>query len=169
MSRHLTWLALIALAGCNNAGTTPAANGESSTAETTPDTARPIGRMQMRPGEWEMTTEMLDMNIPGMPAGAMLKQMKNTTNFKTCMKDDKPDANFFQGTRNSNCTYKDFSMAGGHVKGTATCDNAGQTMTMTMDGRYGAESYDMTMALKSEQMSMKMHTAGRRIGDCSAS
>lgn len=166
MRHRLTLIALVALAGCDKTENTPAAG--SADASATATQAVKETRAQMRPGEWEMTTEMLEMNIPGMPVGAMPAQMKNTSTFKTCMKNDKPDASFFQGNKNGNCTYKDFSMEGGHVKGTATCDNEGQKMTMTMDGQYGAESYDMTMAMKSEQMSMKMHTAGHRTGDCPA-
>lgn len=167
MRHRLTLIVLITLAGCNKAENTPATGSADETTAAT-QAAKESPRAQMQPGEWEMATEMLEMNIPGMPAGAMPAQMKNGSTFKTCMKNDKPDASFFQGNKNSNCTYKDFSMEGGHVKGTATCDNEGQTMTMTMDGQYGAESYDMTMAMKSEQMSMKMHTSGKRIGDCPA-
>lgn len=174
MDRRLILLACVTLVACNKAespapGGNAAEANSAAAADTAPTAAAaPTAEAQMRPGEWEMTTELLDMNMPGVPAGAMPKQMSNTS-FKTCMKQQKPDASFFQGNKNSHCTYSDFSMSGGRVRGTATCDNGGQTMTMTMDGRYASESYDMTMAMKSEQMSMKMHTAGKRVGDCPAS
>lgn len=169
MIRRLTLIALVILAGCNKAES-PAASGGGGEAKASPDAkvAAAAASPQLSPGEWEMTTEMLDMNIPGMPKGALPPQLTKQNSFKSCMKQQKPDASFFQGKGNSNCTYSDFSMDGGRIKGAATCDTPSGKMTMTMDGEYHPDRYDLTMAMKGGEMSMKMHTVGRRIGECSA-
>lgn len=145
------------------------ADANQAATEAEGESAPQAASVTLSPGEWELTSEMLEMNIPGMPAGAMPKEAMQKTSVKTCLtpeQTEKPDAGFFSGQRNPNCTYDGFEMTGGTVSGTISCKADGGTQKMTIAGTYESENYDMRMEMQSERMSMKMHTSGKRVGDC---
>lgn len=159
---------LFLLAACSGGGEEKAAAGNESAAKGG-EAAPPAGSVTLSPGEWELTSETLELNIPGMPAGAMPKEAMQKTSIKTCLtpeQTEKPDAGFFSGQRNPNCTYDGFEMTGGTVNGTISCKAEGGTQQMAIAGKYEPESYEMRMEMKSAQMNMKMHTTGKRVGDC---
>lgn len=164
----LPWASLLLLAACSGGEGEKAADGNEPAAK---DEAAPpqAASVSLSPGEWELTSETMELNIPGMPAGAMPKEAMQKTSVKTCLTPDqtgKPDASFFSGQRNPNCTYEGFEMTGGTVNGTISCKAEGGAQKIAIAGKYEPESYDMRMDMQSERMSMKMHTTGKRIGDC---
>ena len=70
-------------------------------------------------------------------------------------------------------TASEIPWAGGTIKGTTTCTPPGGGKTvMTMDGRYGPQSIDMTMKSQTDiagkAMTMEMRVSGKRVGECSA-
>jgi hypothetical protein len=81
---------------------------------------------------------------------------------------------FFTGnTDDKSCTYERFEMSGGKVSAVMHCAQPGQgKVSMTMNGRYAPQSYDMTMTSNAEgngrtgKMSMKMSVAAKRVGAC---
>ena len=132
----------------------------------------------LQPGEWEMKTEVVNVAAEGLPAGMMDSMKANAgSTAKTCMtpEDAKgPKGDLFSGDKSGNCKSESFSWSGGRIQGKTTCAGqgvAGKTV-MTMDGKYSAQTIDMTMKsetdLGGKPMTMEMRITGRRVGECPA-
>ncbi len=133
----------------------------------------------VEPGRWEGKLTMHELDIPGLPAQAreqMKTQMAQDRPFISCLTDEdvKSKKAFFTGnTDDKSCTYERFEMSGGNVSAVMHCAQPGQgKVSMTMNGRYAPQSYDMTMTSNAEgngptgKMSMKMSVAAKRVGAC---
>jgi hypothetical protein len=164
-------VALAALAACSSE---PGEKRRDMTAE---EVADELSGMKIQPGQWEATNEIVSANAPGMPAGVLDQMVGQKTTVQNCVTPEqaaKPSANFLAAQENSNCTYQDWAMKGGRMTGTMTCEGGEMPgkMVMTMDGRYGATSYDMSMNMETTglpdnmSMTIKARTSGRRVGDC---
>lgn len=136
----------------------------------------PSAGVQLQPGEWEMTQHTLDISAPGMPAGAADMMKPGPVSVKTCITPEqaqKPGAELFSGETDSSCKQEGFKAAGGEVSGTVTCsgDGGGKTV-MKMDGDFSPTQFDIHMEMVVEaqgtQMTTKMRSTGKRIGDCPA-
>ena len=86
---------------------------------------------------------------------------------------DKPDAGFFSGEKNDDCTYDEFDRSGGKLKLRMTCDTdeSGGSAKIAMDGKFGRDSFTMTMSnvisgSENGDVTMKGTISGKRIGDC---
>ena len=185
----LSGVALLALSACGKGEDKAAGTGASGTSQTAEEVASEMKKVSLQPGQWETTSEIVDVtmeNAPqGMPAG-MLESMKgHKTTFKHCLtpeQAEKPDADFMSGQKDSKCTYSGFSMSGGAVKGTVSCPSGegGGTATISMEGIYTPASYTMNMTMDGAgmggggrmpggmSMHMKMKTTGKRTGECPA-
>jgi len=132
----------------------------------------------IRPGQWQSTMTIEEMDMPGMPPEAqdqmkkMFAQSRTTENCVTPEEAQKPNPKMFAG--NDQCRYDHFTMGGGKIDAEMHCNQQGTTQTMTMAGTYGPESYAMQMTSKTEggpagePMSMKMKVEAKRIGECMA-
>ncbi|MCL6728759.1 DUF3617 domain-containing protein [Sphingomonas hankyongi] len=132
----------------------------------------------VRPGLWESKVTLEEMSMPGMPkevaakmAGATGKAEVN----RSCLTPDeakRPKEGFFAGD-NKNCRYDHFTMAGGKIDAVMKCSAEGATHTMTLQGGYTPNTYDMRMTMNAEGgagpnagMTMKMHVEASRVGEC---
>jgi hypothetical protein len=133
--------------------------------------------MKIRPGKWEATNEILSANAPNVPAEALKGMVGQKTTISNCITPEqaaRPNANFLAAQKDSDCTYQDWSMDGGRMRGTMTCQGGEMQgkVVMKMDGSYGEESYDLTMDMATSglpngmAMNVKARTTGRRVGDC---
>ena len=134
------------------------------------------------PGKWETTVNVLDVDIPGMPA-EMAAQMKQTMgkmqehNFTSCLTEadvKRPKEDFFAGS-NKDCRYDHFTMSGGKIDAALRCEGKGEdgAMTMTINGSYSRDSYEATMAMdvaggREGGMKIRSHSRSHRVGQCSA-
>ncbi|MBR0553351.1 DUF3617 domain-containing protein [Stakelama marina] len=142
--------------------------------------AATAGGPNVRPGEWKTTTTIVDFDMalpPGAPPG-MLDMVKSRMNshgmsHSQCITaaDLRDAPQKLVKSSKGKCSYDSFSMAGGKLHATATCNmEQSGTMKMTMDGRYTATTMDSTMEMRGKvpsgpmRMTMKMH--GQRTGDC---
>ena len=166
MKRCLVIAAVAALAGC---GDKPA--GEQSAK----DVASELSEVRIEPGEWEATSEILDVSGPGMPPEVVAQMKGHKTVLKNCVTPEqaaKPDASFLTAQKDANCTYENFAMTGGKMTGKMTCaPKTGGKMVMAMDGTYSKDSYDLTMDMNNEMgpgqsMAMKARTTAKRLGAC---
>jgi len=172
--------AMLTLAACDKG---PDAARNQSAGEV----ASELKKVSLRPGEWETTQEVVDVKIEGapegMPSGVMEGMKGRKTTVKTCITPEQaanPSADFLTAQKDSKCTYSGFEMAGGEIKGAISCpspDGKGKA-DITIDGSYGAETYQMNMEMQAAgmggaqttgmSMHLKMRTSGKRVGECPA-
>ncbi|GAB5486700.1 MAG: hypothetical protein Pars2KO_02700 [Parasphingorhabdus sp.] len=167
--------ALAVISACSDNGADKDGDGKITNEEV----AAEMNEVNLEPGEWENTVEIVDVKIEGLPEGApagmmdSIKGQKTTT--KSCVTEEQaenPGAQFFAAQEDTNCEVKKFNMSGGAVSSEMSCKNMGAPgeMSMTMDGDYGSSSYDMKMTMAGNAGGMKMNmeakSSGKRIGDC---
>lgn len=135
---------------------------------------------KIQPGLWETSSEVLEMAMPGMPAGVspdMLKRMKPAkTLVRACITPQQaanPSANMLAAQRDHKCDVRKMAMSGGMVSIAMRCADPkrGSTMDMTMTGRYSRTDYSMVGDMKMSgargmAMSMKTRVISKRVGDC---
>lgn len=131
--------------------------------------------IKLRPGRWQMQTQMMEFDMPGIPAGmqkSIRKQMSTAANLTTCLTQDEADrgdGKFFE-PRDRDCKYRTFSMANGQIAAQMTCSDNGGTQSVDVSGSYTPESYDLRFATSGDvsgaSMNMSMHTSGIRVGEC---
>ncbi|MFL9841657.1 DUF3617 domain-containing protein [Sphingomonas sp. ST-64] len=138
------------------------------------------GGARFNPGEWETTVETISVDIPGL-TGPMKDQMTQTMLNKkqvgkTCVTPEEaksPPAKVLANGQ-GRCTYEKFTMAGGEIDGTLSCDAEGGKMTMRITGSFTGDSFaienDMqaTMPGSARLMKIKAKTSGKRLGECPA-
>lgn len=146
---------------------------------TAEEVAAELRNVEIEPGLWEVSSAVLDARGPNLPREAQARMKRHRQNVRNCITPAQaahPEANFLRRREGSLCTYRDFSMRGGRMRGEMRCTGGGMpgTMTTRMDGRHGARHYDLRMRMTSTEMPfganmvIDTRTIGRRIGDCPA-
>lgn len=177
---------LIALAACggpekkeggNASGEAAAAGGSGSDGGAL---AGGSATLRLEPGEWETIVESVSVEAPNMPQQArdmMAKAMGGSKmSVRHCVTPEeanRPSGDLFSGRKDGNCTSKDFSVSGGRVQGTITCnDPQAGAVNLVMDGRFDPRSYTVSQTMKTDAagqtMTIKSRVSGRRVGECSA-
>ena len=164
--------AALALAACGSSADKSGGNGTAAA-----ERGGSASGVSLKPGEWEMKMEVVDVQAAGLPPG-MLDGMKQSasSSTRTCMTPEEakgPKGDLFAGDKSGNCKSEGFSWSGGKIKGKTTCTPPGGSKTvMIMDGQYSPTSIDMTMKTKTDlmgkPMTMEMRVSGKRVGECSA-
>jgi hypothetical protein len=159
------------LAGCQQASET-STNGA--------ETPKAAAAQAFTPGEWATTSQIVEMDIPGMPEEMRKANVGQINRFTSCMTPEmarKPDANFF--TNNSgttSCKGERFDMAGGRLQAAMVCTDRAQPgeMRLTIVGTYTADSYQATSTMQRSDgpgntlMKVTAKTSARRTGACKA-
>jgi hypothetical protein len=179
--RQWIWTgAALALAACggNNGGGNASLDGnsagDSGSGKAAVGEAPGAGAtVQMRPGQWEMTTRITRISAPNMPAGvnAPLPEPQTASHCLTPEQAARPNGGFWaQNVQSSGCTSENNSMAGGRIQARLLCNSAQGRTTITMDGRYTGDSLDLTQRVEAggggQSVTMDAHITGRRTGDC---
>lgn len=174
LNRMMAAAGLLALAACGS-GDGPGNGSAAAGGGTAAAGGAGGGGVQLQPGEWETTTEMV--KVEGMPkelAGMMAKP-RTAKNCITAEQVQKANTGLFGGEEQKNCKHEGFAFKDGRVSGKLSCTGEGGeggTSTMEMDGRYTATSYDVTSKISTDVQGMKMNmesrTRARRLGDCPA-
>jgi len=170
--------AALALSGCGKKQEASASGGEAAGG----NVASGMAAAAVIPdaGLYEIKMDLIDMSMPGMPAGMaeqMKKSMATARVTKSCLTEaDRADAvkKMTKGAENGACKYTKYDVIGGKVDARMECDMGDRgTGTYTMTGTITRQGVDMTMQSdqKSPQMpgggmSMKMHLTSTRVGDC---
>jgi hypothetical protein len=160
--------AVAALAACGggNDGGNKAADGKTGGGGSSAAT--------MQPGEWEMTTTITRMNVPGLPAGTS-PPMPGPQTSRTCLTaaEVAENANFVNESAGEGCTAQNSRMSGGRIEANVQCTRPQGQVRMTMNGQYTATTLEMTQQVQTsapggQNVEMEARIAGRRIGDCPA-
>jgi len=172
---------LLVLSACDNSPKVDLHNATGNeVAQAVKQSGMMTGDTMVQPGLWQSKVTILEMNIPGMPAGFADKMKQSMAEHqqqssKHCLtKEDvkKPKEGFFAGEDKS-CHYAHFTMGGGKMDIQMVCDMEGATQTTDMSGSYTPTTYSMDMSSHGSAggekgMVMKMHVDSQRIGECSA-
>jgi len=170
-------LAALLLASCGGeSGNRQAADGGTAgtnAAAAAPATAAGGAAVALQPGQWEITTAVLRMEVPNMPSGISPPTPPPTT-VRTCLTPQQasaPNGGFLTGSgEGGGCTSQNMSMAGGRIQGVVQCNSQGSTMRSTMEGRFSATSFEVNQHVETAAQGMNMNiesrTSGRRVGDC---
>ncbi len=162
----------LTLAGCGSGKTVTASN------ESVSDVAKKVADagLKFTPGRWDSTMKFVKLEMDGMPPEAkamMSKVMGKDRTYSSCLtkeEAEKPDAKFF-GQADERCKYDSFAMGGGKIDAKMTCKAQQGSQTMTMQGNYTPETYQMTMAINGQgpggkAMSMQMEVSAKHTGEC---
>ena len=172
MRRSTAALAALLLSACSGGS---GGNDSAGTGEKAAGGEAAASGETMQAGQWDMTTQVVSINMPGMPAGAS-PPMPAPTTVSVCLTPEQvanPGANFATGSgANGGCTSDNMSWANGRVSGTVQCSQSGTTMRSTLDGRFSGTTYDVTQRAEisggGQTMTTESRTTGRRTGDCQA-
>ena len=169
---------LALLAACSDGGADTDGDGNITKEEVAAEAASG-GEVKIQPGQWENTIEFTEFDVPGVPQSMkdmLARQMGQSITTKACITQDqaeKPDAGFFGGEKNENCTYDTFDRTGNNLSLRMTCDAGnGGTARFSMDGEYDADSFILRMdnvisGTEAGDVTMKGTITGKRIGECS--
>lgn len=142
------------------------------------DVARQLAAVKVDPGQWDTSTQIVSATGP-LPQEALQQMVGQKTEVSHCITPEeaaRPSANFLAAQQGSDCTYQNFQMAGGKVKGRMTCSGGqmpGRVVT-DMSGAYGSQAYDMIMDMETPGLPgggairIKARTQGKRVGECSS-
>lgn len=128
-------------------------------------TAALIAQSPMRPGRWEITTQM---QMPNMPV--QMPEMKITQ----CVTPEqaKDPANTLprgpqpgRGTRKDDCKVADYKLSGNKATWTMMCTTPDK-ITSTGEMTFADDSYAGSMKMVMAQGEMTMKVSGKRVGDC---
>jgi hypothetical protein len=176
---------VLALAACGKSGQTggngaaaATGNGAAATApapSSAPASGVKTASLQIQPGEWEVTEETVNASGTG-PAAAYLARMKgHTRTSRECITPEEASKPVILSQNHDNqCDYSHFTFGGGAIKGTISCNDKQNngSITMTMDGHYSAQSYDMTtsmaMTMQGGSTRIDARRTAHRVGDCAA-
>jgi hypothetical protein len=167
MKKILCCSALLILAGCGSGG----GEGDQSAAEV----AEEMAKLNLRPGHWQMITEVLSANAPSLPPETVRQMIGSKTEVENCMTPEdakNPGGKFLLGQKNMDCTYRGFSVSGGVMTGSMSCAMPGMpgNMATTIEGKYSPLAYDIEMNMKAgaggAKMDVKTRVSGRRTRDC---
>jgi hypothetical protein len=144
-------------------------------------------QQKLDPGAWSTTVEIIDVKLSGLDpkdapmAEAMSRAMKGQKKtIETCLTPEqskKSVTEMFAGRNADHCSYESFKMSDGNMDAVMTCAPPGTQgkMTLSMKGRYGADSYDMAVQMVGSGMpgsppgagmTMVGKNSGKRTGDC---
>lgn len=136
----------------------------------------------LQPGQWEMTTKMTDIEIPGAPPAvaaqmkqAMTAQAQTQSRCITPAEAANPAGNMASPSGNAQgCTFSKQTFSGGAIDVAGSCPGpAGGRMETTLSGSYTATTMDTRISANIEggpqPMRMSGTMTGRRTGDCPAS
>jgi hypothetical protein len=130
-------------------------------------TAAVIAQTGMRPGQWEITTQM---QMPNMPAGVQMPATKMTQCITADQAKDPASTVPRQpgrgGGSKDDCKMSDTKTTGRTTTFTMACTSP-EKMTLTGEMTFtGDDSYTNTMKMVMAQGEMTMKMTGKRTGDC---
>jgi hypothetical protein len=175
--KHLTILLACTLAAC---GSEPEVDARNASAEEVAREVADAGGSEqfVRPGKWQSRVQIEQFELPGAPpeaAAAMRGMHQRAQVQESCLTPEeakRPKGDFFAG-EGKNCRYDHFTMGGGKIDAVMKCSGEGMAQTMTMQGSYSRDAYQMRMTMNAEAgagppggMTMKMRVDAKRIGEC---
>lgn len=131
----------------------------------------------MQAGQWEFTTRLTDMEVPGAPPQAqeqmraqMGRERKETKCFTQAEVSNMAETLAQQSNQGASCDFSRRTFSGGTIDIAGTCRTPQGQSEMTMAGTYSGDTLQTTVNVNvsagEQQMRMSATTNGRRIGEC---
>lgn len=123
---------------------------------------------KVNPGQWQSVMVVEEFNMPGMPpeALAMMKRQPAQT-VSYCLTPEEADANPEKLlSTDKSCKVNRFRFEGGKIDAEMTCRTEQGPATMTMQGSYQTDSYDMKTRTVSGPMTIVSRMSAKRLGPC---
>lgn len=168
--------AAVALAGCGKQGEEAPAGGGEGTAPSGEKIVMP------EPGEYRQTVEVLEISMPGIPAGMtdqVKKQMSANMSATDCLTPEEAKDALKVLTANGmekdgECKYSKFDVSGGKLDALMECGKEGGAKgTFALSGTFTATGSDITVQgdqvdpqMPGGKMHLKMHAVSVRTGEC---
>lgn len=169
MRRQLAFLPFCGLAVACGGAPEPGAN---MTAE---EVAGTLEQISIEPGLWEVASAVTGVRGPNLPYDARRRMIGPRTTIRHCIAPEqaqRPSAGFLAGRDDDRCSYRDFSMQDGLLRGTMSCpDESGGAVETVMLGRYGPAGYVLRMEMHNpmpdgSRMRLIVVNRGQRVGAC---
>lgn len=149
--------------------------------------AKPAGQVAAakadmpQPGMYRTTVKVLEVNMPGLPAGhqGMVQNMfgKAGKTMESCLTKADAEKGYEELSKRAaegDCKRENFSAAGGKIAAKMVCQTGqGMTATTELTGTYSPTSSSLQMSTRSDvpgvpggAMTMKAEMTQERIGDC---
>jgi hypothetical protein len=167
-----------ALAGCNKSPQVHEKNASVEQVANAVNAAGVANDLNLKAGEWKVSSTLEEMNIPGLPPEAQTEMKRvmgerGNATYQYCLTPEqakRPGGKFFNRQADKNCRYDHFTMGKGKVDAVMRCAAPEGSMTMTIAGTYSADSYSthvaMDMGGRDGSMKMKMRSEAKRVGEC---
>lgn len=161
------------LLGCSGADEN--ADGNRSNVTDAEAVAADLARVEIRPGLWELSSEIVSAAQPGLAAEFTDRMRGPRGSVRHCITPEeaaRPDANFLAGRRSDQCSYRGFAMRYGRIAGAMTCrDPRGVETQAQMSGTHAPERFEMRMDMQTPgigggMLAVVVQQSGRRVGDC---
>jgi hypothetical protein len=169
MRQGIGFAAIAALAACGGGGDKAEGGNAAAGAAGNESGGGSAAAVAMQPGEWEITTTVARVSVPGMPAGAATP-LPGPTTVRSCLTPEQasqPGAGIFTGAgEGEGCTYESNNISGGRVQAVVQCSQGGQAMRSTVTGQFAATSFEVSQQVQASGVEMESRTVGRRVGDC---
>lgn len=160
------------LAGC---GESP----DEETVQLDPDTREPaaMATQPLRPGLWALSETIGEVDQTAMreeQEAEIEEDGDQRGEARTvCLPldyADRPPAQYWSGDDNI-CDYDDFSAADGAISATLSCNATPGTLTVTIDGDYGATAFDTAMTVTrsgtgDDDITVSGRLEGEWLGEC---
>jgi hypothetical protein len=128
-------------------------------------TAALVAQSPMRPGLWEITTQMQMPNMPVQMPETKLQQCVSPDQAKDPVNTVPRGPDAGRGGRKDDCKVADYKVSGDKVAWTMACTTPNK-LTSTGEMTFSGDSYTGTMKMLMAQGEMTMKMSGKRVGDC---
>ncbi len=163
--------AAFALSACGG-GADSDGDGKITTEEAAAEAAD-AGFTGPRPGQYKVKTEILELNVPGMPAGMSvdtMNKMAGGMDVTYCITEQdaaKAAREMAAQSSQGECEFQKYEITGGRIDTEMSCRGAdGKATTIKTNGTIDADGMDITAEIAAPGMSQKMHVVHERVGDC---
>lgn len=172
-------LAALVLTACGGGSADDVDVTNASVAEVQARARAATASMRFQPGEWQTTSEVLEVEVPGVPpelAAQMRERMLARTSVSSCLtpeQAERPGADLFAGQQ-GNCRFDRFTMTDGRIDSAMTCaggDSGAPPARILMTGTFDATHFAMENRIEAigapgGTMKMRSRVTGRRTGPC---
>jgi hypothetical protein len=136
----------------------------------------PTARNAIEPGSWRYTIKYSQLQLDGMPKGALSGPSEvmvpesclteKDTNFSSFVEDN----SIGEQAADMDCTTVRMNTAGGKIDGLRTCTSKGGTLNVAMTGTYAPNRVDMMIDMQGDagmgNIHQTMQVLSERVGPC---